>query len=150
MGKLIWSFSSLLQWRKRKVKAGPFFIFLVFQYFPFPPGRLLRQAPSNFPPKNKGFINYVFCRNWAVRTPARTRLDSSSLVNKQFDVASAGQGPCGEGSLCSTASVASSPTSSSSPGGSRQVRPLSSAWWGVCALVGWSSTKYYWMIESMQ
>ena len=25
---------------------------------------------------NKGFINYVFCRNWAVRNPAGTRLDS--------------------------------------------------------------------------
>ena len=33
--------------------------------------------------KNKGFINYVSCRNWAVRNPAGTRLDSSSLVNKQ-------------------------------------------------------------------
>ena len=33
----------------------------------------------------KGFINYVFCRNWAVRNPAGTRLDSS-LVNKQVEV----------------------------------------------------------------
>ena len=24
---------------------------------------------------NKGFINYVFCRKWAVRNPAGTRLD---------------------------------------------------------------------------
>ena len=31
---------------------------------------------------NKGFINYTFCRYWAVRNPAGTRLDSS-LVNKQ-------------------------------------------------------------------
>ena len=28
-------------------------------------------------------MNYVFCRNWAVTNPAGTRLDSSSLVNKQ-------------------------------------------------------------------
>ena len=34
-------------------------------------------------PSNKGFINYVFWRNWAVRNPAGTRLDSS-LVNKQL------------------------------------------------------------------
>ena len=26
--------------------------------------------------QNKGFINYVFSRNWAVRNPAGTRLDS--------------------------------------------------------------------------
>ena len=31
----------------------------------------------------QGFINNVFCRNWAVRYPAGTRLGSSSLVNKQ-------------------------------------------------------------------
>ena len=34
-------------------------------------------------PKNQGFINYAFCRNWAVRNPAGNRLDSYSLVNKQ-------------------------------------------------------------------
>ena len=32
----------------------------------------------------KGFINYISCRNWAVRNPAETRLDSSSLVNKKL------------------------------------------------------------------
>ena len=32
--------------------------------------------------KKKDFINRVFCRNWTVRNPAGTRLDSS-LVNKQ-------------------------------------------------------------------
>ena len=36
--------------------------------------------------KNKGFINYVFCRNWAVRNRTGTMLDSSSLVNKQVDL----------------------------------------------------------------
>ena len=40
-----------------------------------------RKAPQ-FSHHNKCFINYVFCRNWAVRNPAVTRLDSS-LVNKQ-------------------------------------------------------------------
>ena len=39
------------------------------------------NAPQ-FSHHNKGFINYVFCRNWAFRNPAGTRLDSS-LVNKQ-------------------------------------------------------------------
>ena len=38
--------------------------------------------PPQFSHHNKGFINFVFCRNWAVRNPAGTRLDSS-LVNKQ-------------------------------------------------------------------
>ena len=36
--------------------------------------------------KNNDFINYVLCRNWAVRNPAGTRLYSSSLVNKQVGV----------------------------------------------------------------
>ena len=48
----------------------------------FPPGKQWSEASPNFPHQNKGFINYVFCRNWAVRNPAATRLDSS-LVNKQ-------------------------------------------------------------------
>jgi hypothetical protein len=36
----------------------------------------LQEAPPNSPNQNKGFINYIFCRNWAVRNPAGTRLDS--------------------------------------------------------------------------
>ena len=43
----------------------------------------MRRKSSLVSHQNKGFINYVFCRNWAVRNPAGTRLDSSSLVNKQ-------------------------------------------------------------------
>ena len=67
----------------KKVKASPFRILLVFQYFPFlQEGSKDKHHPIS-PQKNKGFINYVFCRNWAVRNPAGTRLDSSSLVNKQ-------------------------------------------------------------------
>ena len=61
---------------KRRVKTAPFVILLAFQYFPFPSGRQCRGAPPKFPPKNKGFINYVSYRNWAVRNPAETRLDS--------------------------------------------------------------------------
>ena len=45
-------------------------------------GRKEKHQPIS-PQTNKGFINYVFCRNWAVRNPAGNRLDSSSLVNKQ-------------------------------------------------------------------
>ena len=47
--------------------------------------KAVKEAPANFSQKQKkkGFINYVFCRNWAVRNPAGTRLDSSRLVNKQ-------------------------------------------------------------------
>ena len=83
MGELNMEFLFIASMKKRKVKASPFVILLAFQYFPIPPGRQEREAPPNFPKKNKGFINYVFCRNWAVRNPAGTRLDSSSLVNKQ-------------------------------------------------------------------
>ena len=42
-----------------------------------------RETPSQFSHQNKGFISYVSCRHWAVRDPAGTRLDSSSLLNKQ-------------------------------------------------------------------
>ena len=51
-------------------------------HIPFPPGKLWSEASPNFPHQNKGFINYVFCRNRAVRNPAGTRLESS-LVTKQ-------------------------------------------------------------------
>ena len=56
----------------------------------------------------KGFINYVFCRNWAVRNPAGTRLDSS-LVNKQVGGGGAtvvgGCSGCGDGGVVSTGGV---------------------------------------------
>ena len=52
-------------------------------HFYFSPLNQWRETPSQFSHQNKGFINYVSCRNWAVRNPAGTRLDSSSLVNKQ-------------------------------------------------------------------
>ena len=45
--------------------------------------KAVKTSTIQFSPKNKGFINYVFCKNWAVRNPAGTRVDSSSLVNKQ-------------------------------------------------------------------
>ena len=35
-----------------------------------------RSTIQLFPHQNKGFINFVFCRNWAVRNPVGTRLDS--------------------------------------------------------------------------
>ena len=54
-----------------------------FSILPLSSRKAVKEAPANFPQKNKGFISYVFCRNWAVRNPAGTRLDSSSLVNKQ-------------------------------------------------------------------
>ena len=44
--------------------------------------KAVKEAPADFPQKNKGFISYVACRNWAVSNPAGTMLDSSSLVNK--------------------------------------------------------------------
>ena len=44
--------------------------------------KAVKTSTIEFPPK-KGFITYVFGRNWAVRNPVATRLDSSSLVNKQ-------------------------------------------------------------------
>ena len=43
----------------------------------------VQEATANFPQKNKGFIDGVFGRNWAVKNHVGTRLDSSSLVNKQ-------------------------------------------------------------------
>ena len=54
-------------------------------HIPFPPGKQWSEASPNFPHQNKGFINYVFCRNWDVRNPAGTGLDSS-LVNKQVEL----------------------------------------------------------------
>ena len=50
--------------------------------------KAMQEMPPQFSHHNKGFINYVFCRNWAVRNPAGTRLDSS-LVTKQVGFSSA-------------------------------------------------------------
>ena len=83
MGELRWSFSALPQWIKRKVETCPFFILSVSWYFPFPSGKHRIEALPNSPNQIKGFLNYVFCRNWDVRNPAGTKLDSSSLINKQ-------------------------------------------------------------------
>ena len=49
--------------------------------------------PSQFSNHNKGFIYYVFCRNWAFRNPAGTTLDSS-LVNKKVDQLSSAASIC--------------------------------------------------------
>ena len=76
MGELRWSLSALPQWRKRKVERSQFFILSASRYFPFPSGKHWIEALPNSPYQNKGFLNYVFCRNWAVRNPAGTRLDS--------------------------------------------------------------------------
>ena len=54
-----------------------------FSILPLSSRRAVKEALANFPQKNKGFINYVFCRNWDVRNSSGTRLDSSSLANKQ-------------------------------------------------------------------
>ena len=55
-----------------------------FPILPLSCRKAVKTITIQFPPgQKKGFINYVFCRNWAVRNPAGTRLDSSSLVNKQ-------------------------------------------------------------------
>jgi hypothetical protein len=54
-----------------------------FLILPLLSRKAVKRSTIQFPPKNKYFINYVFCRNWAVRNTAGTRLDSSSLVNKQ-------------------------------------------------------------------
>ena len=51
------------------------------QYYRSSTTQCIEMAPQFFH-YNKGFIYYVFCRNWAVRNPAVTRLDSS-LVTKQ-------------------------------------------------------------------
>ena len=76
IGELRWSFSALPQWRKGKVETSPFFILSASWWFPFPPGSQWIEAPPDSPNQNKGFINYFFCRNWAVRNPAETRVDS--------------------------------------------------------------------------
>ena len=54
---------------------------IISQFF-FSPMKAMQRNVTSLLASQKGFITYVFCRNWAVRNPAGTRLDSS-LVNKQ-------------------------------------------------------------------
>ena len=53
-----------------------------YPILPLSTRKAVKRSTTKFPQK-KGFINYILCRNWAVRNHAGTRLDSSSLVNKQ-------------------------------------------------------------------
>ena len=62
--------------KKRREETSPFFILSASWYFPFPSWKHWTEALPNSPNQNKDFLNYVFCRNWAVRNPAGTRLDS--------------------------------------------------------------------------
>ena len=61
-----------------KKKSGEESIFHPFSFmilfFSF--GEALKRSTTQFPNQNKGFLNNVFFRNWAVRNPAGTRLDS--------------------------------------------------------------------------
>ena len=66
IGDLRWNFSALLQWRKKKVETSEFFILSALWYFPFPSAKHWIEALPNSSNQNKGFQNYVFCRNWAV------------------------------------------------------------------------------------
>ena len=68
---ILWLFET-----EKKLETTPFFMLPASQYIPFPPGKQSREAPTDSPHQNKDFINYVFCRNWAVRKPAGIRLDS--------------------------------------------------------------------------
>ena len=86
MGELRVCFFSLLQCnggekREDKSVGHP----SSFSIFSLSFRKVVIEAPANFPQK-KNFINYAFCRNWAVRNPAGARLDSSSLVNKEVDL----------------------------------------------------------------
>ena len=83
MGELRWSFLSLLQWRRKESEDKSIHHHFSFSILPLSSRKTVKEAPANLPQKIKCFINYVICRNWAVRSPAGTRLDSSSLVNKQ-------------------------------------------------------------------
>jgi hypothetical protein len=47
-----------------------------FLILPLSSRKALKRSTTQFPNQNKGFLSFVFCRNWAVRNPAGTRLDS--------------------------------------------------------------------------
>ena len=44
--------------------------------FMVPPFIMMNELVPEYGHHNKGFINYNFCRNWVIRNPAWTRLDS--------------------------------------------------------------------------
>ena len=47
-----------------------------FPILPFSSRKAVKRNTTQFPLSYIVFINYIFCRNWAVRNPAGTRLDS--------------------------------------------------------------------------
>ena len=50
---------------------------------PFPKCKQCRKTLTLFSHQNRRFIKYVFWRNWSVRNPAGTRLDSLDWKKKQ-------------------------------------------------------------------
>jgi hypothetical protein len=46
-----------------------------FLILPLSSRKALKRSTTQSPNQNKGFLNYVFCRNWAVRNLTGTRLD---------------------------------------------------------------------------
>ena len=71
--------------KKKKVKTMSICHSSSFSILSLFSRKAVKEASANFLQENKRFINYVFCRNWAVRNPTGTRLYSSSPVNKQFE-----------------------------------------------------------------
>ena len=61
-------------------KTSPFIILLAFNTSPLLQEGSIRNT-SKFPIKKLHTLRFL--QNWAVKNPAGTRLDSSSLVNKQ-------------------------------------------------------------------
>ena len=72
--RVVLLFIAFLEEREYVEKLGRMTNGLVYT-FPFLHTNNAEKSHLN-PHHNKSFINYCFCRNWAVRNPAGTSLDS--------------------------------------------------------------------------
>ena len=76
IGEIRRQFSKLFPGGKDMCKESLNYVKLTCLHFSFSTCSQCREIPPQFFHHNKSFLNYVICTNWAVRNPARTRLDS--------------------------------------------------------------------------
>ena len=86
MGELLTEFLFIVSMEKKKSVRKSICHPFRFPILPLSSRKAVKTSTIQFPPKkNKGFINYVFCRNWTVRNPAGTRLNSSGKITVTFE-----------------------------------------------------------------
>jgi hypothetical protein len=69
-------FLGIASMEKKKCGEESIFHPFILLILPSSSRKAVNRSTTQIPQSKQGFLNYVFCKNWAVRNPAGTRLDS--------------------------------------------------------------------------